>query len=190
MALCEGDALVSIPPLPAIARPSTWFAWHDYLFGPGLRVLDIACGEGRHSLAAASAGALVIALDRDTDKLAAARTAAEQLALDIDFRHVDLQNSWPDLGRFDAILVFNYLDRSRMDQVRDLLAPGGMLLLETYLLAQRDLGWGPTSEEHLLRPGELPGLVAPLDVVHCREVFEPVDSQKWRAVASVVAQKR
>ena len=155
-----------------------------------MRVLDIACGEGRHSLAAASVGAEVVAVDRDEDKLVVARTAAEQLGLDIDFRHVDLQNPWPDLGQFDAIVVFNYLDRSRMDQVRDRLAPGGMLLLETYLLAQRDLGWGPTNEEYLLRPGELPGLVAPLDVIHCREVFEPVDSQKWRAVASVVAQKR
>ena len=155
-----------------------------------MRVLDIACGEGRHSLAAASAGAEVIGVDRDADKLAGARTAAEQLGLNIDFRHIDLQDPWPDLGRFDAILMFNYLDRSRMDQVRDRLAPGGTLLLETYLLAQRDLGWGPTSEEHLLRPGELSGLVAPLDVVHCREVLEPVDSEKWRAVASVVAQKR
>jgi 2-polyprenyl-3-methyl-5-hydroxy-6-metoxy-1,4-benzoquinol methylase len=160
------------------------------MVGSGMRVLDIACGEGRHSLAAASAGAEVIALDRDPNTLAAARTAAEQLGLNIDFRHIDLQKPWPDLGHFDVILVFNYLDRSRMDQMRDCLAPGGMLLLETYLLAQRDLGWGPTSDEHLLRPGELPSLVAPLDVIHCREVFEPVDSQKWRAVGSVVAQKR
>lgn len=49
---------------------------------------------------------------------------------------------------------------------------------------------GPTSERHLLRNGELARLVAPLRVVHGREVFEAVPSGRWRAVASVLAQKR
>jgi hypothetical protein len=62
--------------------------------------------------------------------------------------------------------------------------------METFLEAQREAGWGPTSERHLLHPGELARLVAPLTVVHGREVFETVDAERWRAVASVVAQKR
>ena len=181
---------MSIPSLPALARPSTWFVWHDYLITPGVRVLDLACGRGRHSIAAAGRGATVIALDRDAAKLSDAQAAAGQEGVTVDFRQVDLQAPWPDLGQFDIVLMFNYLDRSRIDDVRDRLAPGAVLFMETYLLAQRDLGWGPESEEHLLRPGELPGLVAPLDVIHCREVIEPVDAQTLRAVASVVAQNR
>ena len=76
-----------------------------------------------------------------------------------------------------------------MDDVRALLAPGGVLLMETYLEWQRALGWGPSKAEHLLAPGELARLVAPLEALHGREVFEPVESNKVRAVASIVAQK-
>ena len=61
-----------MPPSP-VARlplPSTWFTWHDYLITKGSRVLDLACGEGRHSVAAALKGATVTALDKDeTEKL-------------------------------------------------------------------------------------------------------------------------
>ena len=57
----------------------------------------------------------------------------------------------------------------------------------TFLIGQRELGWGPTSDDHLLRPGELAGLVAPLTIVHGREVLEPIDAERWRAVASVLA---
>ncbi len=71
----------------------------------------------------------------------------------------------------------------------DLVAPGGVLIMETFLTSQREFGWGPTSDDHLLRPGELGGLTAPLRVLHGREVLEPVDAERWRAVASVVASR-
>jgi len=88
------------------------------------------------------------------------------------------------------VMVFNYLDRGRMADIVRLVAPGGLLFMETYLDWQRDLGWGPSREEHLLKPGELAQLIAPLEVLHGREVFEPIDATKVRAVASVVAQKK
>jgi tellurite methyltransferase len=154
-----------------------------------MRVLDLASGEGRHSLAAAMLGAQVVGLDRDEARLAAARELAEAHGVAVDWRCVDLEGPWPELGRFDAVLVFNYLDRARMPGIRDLVAPGGLLIMETFLTAQRQFGWGPTSDEHLLLPGELARLVAPLEVVHGREALEPIDAEHWRAVASVVARK-
>jgi SAM-dependent methyltransferase len=159
------------------------------MLGRDKRVLDIGCGEGRHSLAAAELGAKVVAIDHDRERIEAARAAAEQRRLDIDWRLADLEGDWPDLGQFDAVLVFNYLDRHRWHHIVDAVGPGGVLMVETFLVAQRDLGWGPQSEDHLLRPGELARLVAPLEIVHGREVLEPVDSERWRAVASVVAQR-
>jgi hypothetical protein len=66
---------------------------------------------------------------------------------------------------------------------------GGVLIMETFLEAQRELGWGPESGEHLLGSGELTQLVRPLDALHGREVLEPVDAERWRAVASVVARR-
>jgi SAM-dependent methyltransferase len=152
-----------------------------------MRVLDLACGEGRHSLPAAMLGAEVLGVDRDEIRLATARELADAHGLAVDWRVVDLEGPWPELGDFDAVLVFNYLDRARMPEIRDRVAPGGLLMMETFLAGQRELGWGPTSEDHLLRPGELSGLVAPLRILHGREVLEPIDAERWRTVASVVA---
>ena len=177
-------------PLEArLPRPSTWFTWHDHLLGPGVRVLDLASGEGRHAIAAALLGASVTAVDADAAALERGREAAAARALDIDWREVDLTHQWPDLGTYDVVLLFNYLDRARMDQVRSLVAPGGALLMETFLVAQRHLGWGPQSDDHLLVAGELNRLAAPLAVAHGREVIEPVEGDRWRAVASVFAQR-
>ena len=93
--------------------------------------------------------------------------AAHQLT--VDWRVVDLEGPWPELGDFDAVLVFNYLDRANMPRLLRLVAPGGLLMMETFLEAQ------------------LARLAAPLRVVHGREVLEPVDAERWRAIASVVA---
>jgi SAM-dependent methyltransferase len=180
---------VTLPPLSRVPRPSTWFLWWAHLIRPDARVLDLACGEGRHSLAAAALGARVTALDRDEARLATARELAENNGLSIDWRIADLEDTWPELGCFDAVLVFNYLDRARMSRVREVIGPGGILIMESFLTAQRELGWGPTSDDHLLRPGELGRLVAPLRVLHGREVLEPIDAERWRAVASIVAVK-
>jgi hypothetical protein len=76
-----------------------------------------------------------------------------------------------------------------MAAVRDLVAPGGLLIMESFLTTQRELGWGPNSDDHLLRPGELARLIAPLRILHGREALEPVDAERWRAVASAVGRR-
>ena len=129
------------------------------------------------------------AVDHDADKLASARELAAARGLNVEFDCVDLEGRWPDFGSYDAVLVFNYLDRARMPDVLGCVGAGGVLIMETFLEAQRELGWGPTDSAHLLHPGELSQLVRPLEVVHGREVLEPVDAERWRAVASVVARR-
>jgi len=181
---------VTLPPVSRVPRPSTWFFWYAHLIRPGARVLDLACGEGRHSLAAAALGATVTAIDRDEARLATARELAEAQGWSIDWRIADLEDTWPELDVFDAVLVFNYLDRAGMPRVRDRVAPGGVLMIETFLTAQRELGWGPSSDDHLLLPGELARLVKPLRILHGREVVEAIDADRWRAVASIVAVRR
>jgi SAM-dependent methyltransferase len=154
-----------------------------------MRVLDLACGAGRHALAAGVAGAHVVAADRDPDALAAGRELAGELGLHIDWHEVDLEGPWPPWGDFDVVLVFNYLDRARMPRILDAVRPGGLLLMETFLTTQRTQGFGPTDDAHLLAPGELARLVAPLVVLHGREAAEPVDDTSWRYVASVCARR-
>ena len=171
-------------------RPSTWFIWHAHRIPRGGRVVDLACGDGRHSIAAAELGCQVVGIDRDPVALALARRQAAAAGSTGQWLELDLEGEWPALGVFDAVLVFNYLDRANMPRILQLVAPGGLLFMETFLEAQREAGWGPTSSAHLLRPGELARLVAPLTVLYGREALETVDSEHWRAVASVVAMKR
>ncbi len=169
--------------------PSPWFTWHAHRLARGARVLDLAAGTGRHALAAARLGCAVTAAERDPAALALARTLAEREGLAIDWWAADLEAAWPDWGVFDAVLVFNYLDRDRMDRVRAAVAPGGWLLMETFLAAQREQGWGPTRDDHLLAPFELPRLAEGLVVVHGREALEATPDGRVRAVASLCARR-
>ena len=153
-------------------------------------MVDLAGGDGRHSIAAAELGCQVVGIDRDPVVLGVARRQAAAAGLTVRWLELDLESEWPALGVFDAVLVFNYLDRANMPRILQLVAPGGLLIMETFLEAQREAGWGPTSSAHLLRSGELARLVAPLTVLYGREALETVDSEHWRAVASVVAVKR
>jgi len=153
----------------------------------GTRVLDLACGAGRHAIAAAQLGAEVVAIDRDPAKIRQGREAAKGAGLSVEWIETDLERTWPELGQFDVVLLFNYLDRPRMSQVTRSVRAGGVLVFETYLEIQRQLGWGPQQEGHLLKFGEIAGLVAPLAVVHGREAFEPADNAQWAALASILA---
>ncbi len=76
-----------------------------------------------------------------------------------------------------------------MKDFKQAVKPGGYLVYETYLESQTGFGWGPTSSDHLLKPGELVELLKPFEVLFAREVIEAVDS-RTAAVASVVAMRR
>lgn len=175
---------------PNANRPSTWFDWHRDVVTRGAKVLDVACGTGRHSLAAAALGAEVTAIDLDAGRLDAARQAAKARNLNITWLQWDLTKSFPPLGTFDVLLMFYYLDRARMPQFLDYLKPGGMLLMETFLVDQKAFDWGPTSDAHLLKRGELASLAQPLEILHGRESLEPLEGVHWSAVASILARKK
>jgi SAM-dependent methyltransferase len=131
----------------------------------------------------------VVAVDRDASRLAEARREAQLEGIPITWLELDLEQPWPDFGVFDAVLLFRYLDRQRMVDVVRCVAPGGVLLMETFLEAQRDQGWGPSSDAHLLQAMEFRSLVAPLEVIHAREVLVPEDESRWAWIGSVLARK-
>ena len=69
------------PDVTELERPSSWFAWHAHRIRAGSRVLDLACGPGRHALAAASLGAKVTAVDKDAASLEVGRNEAKYRVL-------------------------------------------------------------------------------------------------------------
>ncbi len=171
------------PALPA--GPSSWLVANTTLVPPGARTLDIACGRGRHALFLAAAGSMVRAVDRDEERVARLNTLARRLRLPLDAEVVELEDGEADLGdeEWELILVFNFLHRPLFASLVRGLRPGGVLLYETFTREQARRG-RPSNPEFLLDPGELPGLVAPLEVLRQREgEFE------GRHVASVAARK-
>jgi SAM-dependent methyltransferase len=115
------------------------------------RVLDLACGYGRHARLFAARGARVVAVDRDP-------AALETLAgLDgIDALLADLESGpWPFADvRFDAIVVSHYLHRPLLPLLRASLAADGVLLYETFALGNEAHG-RPANPAFLLQPDEL-----------------------------------
>lgn len=134
-------------------------------------VLDLACGRGRHALACARAGLDTVALDLDGAHLHAlqqARDAARDASWGrLDCLRADLESGHAiplRPGSCGAVLVFRFLFRPLAPQIAALLAPGGLLVYETFTRAQRELGFGPRSDAFLLEPGELADLFPELEV--------------------------
>src|SRR4051812_40895368 len=92
-------------------RPSTWFLWHAHRIRPDDRVVDLACGEGRHSLAAAELDAQVLGIDRDPVTLALARGRAAAAGLKVQGVGVKLEGGWAAGGGFFGVLVFYFFYR-------------------------------------------------------------------------------
>lgn len=131
--------------------PSDWLTRWAALLPVGGSVLDLACGAGRHLRWLHQRGYKVTGVDRDAAALAPLRQLAGA-----DIVCADIENGpWPLAGRqFDAVLVTHYLWRPLLPFVRDSVAPGGLLIYETFAYGQQTLG-RPSRPDFLLQPGEL-----------------------------------
>jgi rhodanese-related sulfurtransferase len=165
--------------------PSSWLVGNADLLPGGGSALDIACGSGRHSLLLASAGFRVRAVDRDPARVASLQNLAKRLGLPIDGEVVDLETGDADLGRdaFELIVGFHYLHRPLFPAILRALAPGGILIYETFTVDQARRG-RPTDPDFLLRPGELRSLTSPLEILRERE-----GEAEGRCVAGIAARR-
>lgn len=139
------------PPAHADMAPSPWVLRHLPGLPRGGRVLDLACGHGRHARLLAAAGFLVEAVDRDPQALEGLRALAG-----IDAREYDLEgDAWPYFDeQFDGIVVTRYLHRPRLDALAAMLRPGGLVIYETFMVGHERYG-KPSNPAFLLQPWEL-----------------------------------
>jgi SAM-dependent methyltransferase len=147
------------PPHDPLDIPSAWIVrWADAI-APRGSVLDLACGSGRHVRFLAARGHRVTAVDRSPEALDRCEAATERIAADLEGA------PWPLPGRrFDAVVVTNYLWRALMPHIVASVAPGGLLLYETFALGNERFG-KPSNPDFLLRAGELITLVPGLHVL-------------------------
>jgi SAM-dependent methyltransferase len=155
------------------------------------RILDVACGPGRHAVGLARRGYQVVGIDSSTRFLAAARASANELA-EIEFLECDMRSLRFE-AEFDAALslftAWGYFDDTQNQQVLDRVAralrPGGRLIME---LASRD---------RLMR------VYAPRDfielqdgsVVAIERTFDPVSgvntvTNRWRTPTGELRQRQ
>jgi SAM-dependent methyltransferase len=131
--------------------PSPWVMRFAGLILPRGQILDLACGRGRHSRYLVNLGYHVVAVDQDISGLDDLKEnkQLEILAHDLE------QSHWPFTGRrFAGIVITNYLHRPHFPLLIDALAPGGVLIIETFAQGNERFG-KPRNRNFLLRPGEL-----------------------------------
>ena len=143
---------MSTIPLPHQSDvPSAWVTRFVSLIPESGKVLDLACGFGRHSRYLAALGFRVEAVDRDADAIARLAGVPSVTAAVADIEG----GSWPFAGRhFDAVVVTHYLWRALFPLILDALDPAGVLLYETFAVGNEKYG-KPSNPNFLLRPGEL-----------------------------------
>jgi SAM-dependent methyltransferase len=149
---------------------------------PG-RALDLAMGRGRHTLALARNGFHAFGVDVKHDAVRDAIAAGAQARLRVLGWCADLTMYPLPAETFDLVVVTRYLQRDLFASIRRAVKPGGFVLYETFTVAQRKLGTGPTSADHLLEPGELRREFDGWDVLFYDEVAAP------EAVARLAAQR-
>jgi SAM-dependent methyltransferase len=163
----------------AALSASSWVQRWSHLVPAGARVLDLACGSGRHVRWFAARGATVTAVDRDAAVVEPLRTLAEVIVADLE------HGPWPLAGRrFDAVVVTNYLWRALFPAIAGSVDAGGVLIYETFAQGNETVG-KPSNPQFLLRPGELLSAAAGLRVIAYEDGFLPTPARFVQRVVAV-----
>jgi len=169
--------------LPVEMEPSPWVRRFADLIPENGVVLDLACGNGRHARYLLSRGFQLILLDRSM-------TAVADLEADehVELIACDLEDGqpWP-LGQrtFDGVLVTNYLYRPLMKSIVSAVAPGGVLIYETFAHGNQAFG-RPSNPDFLLQREELLNFAQPqLQVIAFEDIV--VGAPKPAAIQHIVA---
>jgi SAM-dependent methyltransferase len=162
--------------------PSDWVQRWSHLVRPGGTVLDVACGQGRHAYWFYKRNHPLALVDRAQaaiDSIAIPAAAGEKVVADIE------AGPWPFVGRrFDAVVVTNYLWRPLLPTLLDSLAPGGVLLYETFAQGNETVG-KPSRPDFLLHPGELLEVCKRLRVVAFEDGYLETPPRFVQRIAAV-----
>jgi 2-polyprenyl-3-methyl-5-hydroxy-6-metoxy-1,4-benzoquinol methylase len=110
---------------------------------PGMRVLDVGCGPGRHSLALARRGVVAHGVDLSPEFIALARSAAAADRLQATFEEMDVRELAFD-GEYDAVLClcqggFGLLggddDDGIIERIAGAAKPGGQIAISAFSAA-------------------------------------------------------
>jgi len=158
------DVHGAIPRERSIAEVDTMLRLLE--LSPGAKILDVPCGEGRHSIEMASRGYQMTGLDRSAPLLEAARATALERGVNAEWVEGDMrQLSWR--GVFDAVVCywasFGYFDDEGnfnfLQGAAQALRPGGRMIIETHVLETilpklQPRGWSKMNDVYMLEDRE------------------------------------
>ena len=140
--------------MPADAA-SPWVLRHLELMPADGRVLDVACGGGRHTAVVLASGRSALAVDRDLSRLPPALVAGAGKRLETIAADLETGGPPPWQGRrFAGVIVTNYLWRPLLPDIVAAVSDEGVLIFETFAVGQASIG-RPSNPAFLLKPGEL-----------------------------------
>jgi cyclopropane fatty-acyl-phospholipid synthase-like methyltransferase len=122
-----------------VAQSEVSFIEAALSLGPESQILDLGCGNGRHSILLARKGYRVIGIDYSEGSLEIAREEVGRQDLDIIFRQQDMR-TLDEVSSYDAVLMMDcafglFSDEENEDvfaRVAKSLKPGGGLLLNFF----------------------------------------------------------
>ncbi len=122
----------------------------------GLRILDIGCGGGLLSEPMARLGADVVGADASEKNIKTARIHAEQMDLDIDYRHITAEELADAGEKFDVILNMEVIEHvadigSFLDACHQLLKDDGCTTLSTINRNLKSWAMAIAGAEYILR---------------------------------------
>ena len=150
------------------ARAAEVLADHLHLIPREGSALDLACGLGANGRLLAERGLETRAWDLSPVAVEKLNAEAARRGLPLRAEVRDLENSPPEAGRFDVIVVAHFLDRALCPAIAAALRPGGLLFYQTFTRARVD-DRGPTNDDFRLGENELLTLFPSLSVVHYHE---------------------
>jgi hypothetical protein len=114
----------------------------------------------------ASLGHRVTGVDRNPEAVALAQASGPVICADIE------NGPWPFAGQtFGCVVVTHYLWRPLLPTLMNSVAPGGVLIYETFAAGNESVG-KPSRPDFLLQPGELLRVTEGLRTVAYEDGFE------------------
>lgn len=153
--------------------------------------LDVAAGAGRNALFLAERGYDVDAVDVSQEALEIGRNRADERGCTVNWVHADVEAGGLPEQEYDVVTVSFYHAHQRLADVKDRLAPGGVLLIEHHVRTTDPVDRGPNDDLRRFGSNDLLRLCSDLTVLRYSEAIRVFDQGERKgqtaSVASLVA---
>jgi len=155
-----------------------------------LPLLDLACGSGRNGKYLSKRGYPVTFADKNPvvlNELALTLKDNKSKTWQVDFEQPN--KPMLPINTFGSILVFRYLHRPLMEQIKGAVVPGGYVVYETFTVKNRVFG-RPNNPNFLLELGELASFYSDWDICYQFEGNTYSEtSENNQHIAQIIARK-